>query len=100
MHAFLIFPPGHAQVAVEVWDSGEGAGEYFLIETTALSENAINGSAFADYGNALLRGELGAENYSCITYYNHDQWSSYLNTVDYVIDCNDSRILGMTPFSN
>lgn len=100
MHAFLIFPPGHAQVAVEVWNSDEGAGEYFLIETTALSEDIINGSAFEEYAIALLQEELDAENSSCIQYYNSAQWNSYLQDVEYVIDCNDSRILGMTPFSN
>lgn len=100
MHAFLIFPPGHAKVAVEVWNSGEGSGEYFLIETTALSDNWINGTAFIDFANALQRGELDAANSSCIEYLNRDEWIEYLKTVEYVIDCNDSRILGMTPFSN
>lgn len=33
MHAMLVFPPGHAQVAVETWHD---TGEYFLIETTIL----------------------------------------------------------------
>lgn len=100
MHAFLIFPPGHAKVAVEVWNSGTGAGEYFLIETTALSDDWINGTDFEEYAAALQKGELDAENSSCIEYLNRTQWTEYLKTVEYVIDCNDSRILGMTPFSN
>ena len=100
MHAFLIFPPGHALVAVEVWNSGTGAGEYFLIETTALSEDEMNGTAFEEYAAALLKGELDAENNSWIKYMNNAQWAEYLKTVQYVIDCDDSRILGMTPFSN
>ena len=100
MHAFLIFPPGHAQVAVEVWNSGKGSGEYFLIETTALNNNSINGTAFVDFANALQKGELDAKNSSCIQYKNKDEWKEYLKKVEYVIDCNDSRILGMTPFSN
>lgn len=33
MHVMLVFPPGHAQVAVETW---ENSGEYYLVETTAL----------------------------------------------------------------
>lgn len=99
MHAFLIFPPGHAQVAVEVWKSCEGSGEYFLIETTALSDS-INGSAFVNYGQELIEGNLKADNNSCITYYDASEWLEYLKGVEYVIDCNDSRILGMTPFSN
>jgi len=100
MHAFLVLPPGHAQVAVEVWNSGEGSGEYFLIETTALSE-AINGNAYADFANALLAGNLYAENYSCITYLDAQEWMNYIyNDEVYVIDCDDSRVLGMTPFAN
>ena len=100
MHAFLVLPPGHAQVAVEVWNSGEGSGEYFLIETTALSE-AINGNAYADFANALLAGNLYAENYSCITYLDTQEWMNYIyNDEVYVIDCDDSRVLGMTPFAN
>ena len=99
MHAFLIFPPGHAQVAVEIWNSGEEQGEYFLIETTALDE-ALNGSAFIDYAKQLIDENKYAENYSCIQYFDSEGWSNYLQGVDYVIDCNDSRVLGMTPFSN
>ena len=99
MHAFLIFPENHAQVAVEVWNEGEGYGEYFLIETTALSE-VINGNAYIDYANELNRGNLGAAPQGCIRYFDVKGWASYLNEVEYVIDCNDSRILGMTPFSN
>lgn len=101
MHAFLVLPPGHAQVAVEIWDGveDEGCGEYFLIETTALSDDIINGSAFTDYANALCKGKLDATNKSCIEYYNNAKWKNYLQNA-YVIDCNDSGILGMTPFSN
>lgn len=101
MHAFLVFPPGHAQVAVEIWNSGEECGEYFLIETTALTEEAINGGAFIAYANQLLAGNPYAENNSCITYYDTAGWADYLqNEVQYLIDCDDSRILGLTPFAN
>lgn len=99
MHAFLVFPPGHAQVAVEVWNSGEERGEYFLIETTELNDD-LNKSAFVDYANHLIKGETDAENNSCISYLDTQDWIDYLQGVDYVIDCDDSRILGMTPFSN
>lgn len=99
MHAFLVFPPGHAQVAVEIWNDGEGYGEYFLIETTALSDD-LNGDAFVNYANQLIAGNKNAKNDSCIQYYDADGWWSYIQGVEYVIDCNDSRILGMTPFSN
>lgn len=99
MHAFLVFPPGHAQVAVEVWNSGEGYGEYFLIETTALSDD-LNGNAFVNYANQLIAENKDAKNDSCIQYYDADGWWNYIQGVEYVIDCDDSRILGMTPFSN
>ena len=71
-----------------------------MIETTALSEDEMNGTAFEEYAAALLKGELDAENNSWIKYMNNAQWAEYLKTVQYVIDCDDSRILGMTPFSN
>ena len=99
MHAFIVLPPGHAQVAVEVWNgSGDmiGTGEYFLIETTALSDN---------WENAFQEGCLALEDYKgvsgVITYYNQDSWKKYLSQKGtYLIDCDDSRVLGLTPFAN
>lgn len=32
MHCMLVFPPGHCQVAVEIWETGE----HLLIETACL----------------------------------------------------------------
>lgn len=96
MHAFLIFPPGHAQVAVEVWNSGSHQGEYFLIETTALdSRNSID--IFAQAANALAEGQPPS---GIITQYDQAQWAEYLEGVEYIVDCNDSRLLGLTPFVN
>lgn len=96
MHAFLVFPPGHAQVAVEVWNSGNHKGEYFLIETTSLgSENSLN--AFIEDANALIEGEPRP---GIITYYSADGWAEYLSRVEYLIDCNDSQLMGLTPFTN
>ena len=60
----------------------------------------MNGTAFEEYAGALLKGEVNAKNSSCIKYMNRTQWIEYLEKVEYIIDCNDSRILGMTPFSN
>lgn len=102
MHVFLVFPPGHAQVAVEVWNgSGEdtsGTGQYFLIETTALSSDWNNQDIFVENANALLEYQsLGT---GPITYYSQEDWSNYLANDVYVIDCNDAGILGMTPFAN
>lgn len=98
MHAFLLFPPGHAQVAVEVWNSGEGVGEYFLIETTSLDSSYNTLSHFIENANNLLANQAST---GIITYYTFDEWADYLaNSVEYVVDCNDSRLLGMTPFAN
>ncbi len=102
MHVFLIFPPGHAQVAVEVWngsgDDATGTGNYFLIETTALSEDSNNQSVFEENANALLDYKNAGT--GPITYYNHDSWRKYLTDDTYVIDCGDSGTLGLTPFAN
>ena len=107
MHAFLVFPRGHAMVAVEVWNSGDNAGEYFLIETTAIEESAdiemFNASA-----NVLYSGYVPSawehDSYALrepVEYLDSDRWADYVeNYFEYVIDCNDSRLLGLTPFAN
>lgn len=98
MHAFLVFPPGHTQVAVEVWNSGEEVGEYFLIETTAL-DSSNSKEYFIKQGSALL--DEGTAPTGIITYYSAADWADYLkNEVEYIVDCNDARLLGMTPFAH
>lgn len=99
MHAFLVFPPGHAQVAVEIWDNetNAGKGEYFLIETTAVDDNSNNRNIFVNGANQILQGKSPA---GSISYYNAQGWSDYLQGVQYIVDCDDSRILGLTPFAN
>lgn len=106
MHVFLVFPPGHAQVAVEIWNGkGEdtaGTGEYFLIETTALSSDSNNDKNFVDNLNTIYR-DGKPENGSGfpITYYDQEGWQDYITSKDvYLIDCDDSRVLGLTPFAN
>ncbi len=103
MHAFIIMPPGHAQVAVEIWDDGgEGTGEYFLIETTCLDKDSNNDDIYVSYMNGLLNNSPGdlKKNYP-ISYYSSEEWKQYIDKNDvYVIDCNDSRVLGLTPFYN
>lgn len=100
MHVFLVLPPDHAQVAVEIWNDGtEGTGQYFLIETTALSSGNNNENIFIEYANALF-------NYKTlktgpIIYKNRASWQEYLAVPGtYIIDCDDSSILGLTPFVN
>lgn len=104
MHVFLVFPPGHAQVAVEVWNGrGEdksGTGKYFLIETTALSSDWNNQKAFVDDANALLSENrlLGT---SPISYYNQEEWYRYLTKEGtYLVDCDDLSAFNLAPFSN
>lgn len=95
MHVFLVFPPGHAQVAVETWS---GSGEYFLIETTAVADNQNSREIFVNGANELIKGYNPR---GPISYYTAADWADYLqNTVIYLIDCDDSRILGLTPFAN
>lgn len=101
MHAFIVLPPGHAQVAVEVWNGqGEdtrGTGEYLLIETTALDSDWSG--AFIDGANSLLDNKGPAS--GPITYKNKEGWKEYLSVENtYLIDCDDSRVLGLTPFVN
>lgn len=81
----LIFPPGHAQVAVETWPD---TGEYFLIETTMLPM-AIEDIPYA------------------ITYLSKDEWLGYLDGTGaytlgscYVLDCDLGKKLGIVPLSN
>ncbi len=102
MHTFLIFPEGHAQVAVEVWNDGtdkttEGEGKYFLIETTSLTSDNNNNDIFVDGANLLT--DYQATDYP-IMYLGPEEWKEYLNECRYMIDCDDSRLLGLTPFTN
>lgn len=107
MHAFLVFPRGHAMVAVEVWNKGENAGEYFLIETTAIEASA-NADLFNENANWLYSGYLpenwehdGYKLQEPVEYLDSDKWADYVeNYFEYVVDCNDSRLLGLTPFAN
>lgn len=100
MHAFLIFPPGHAKVAVELWDDGAWQGRYFVIETTGLEPATNNIEMFTENFQTVLEGRF-PEAGTPIEYLTSDEWRDYLeNEVEYVIDCDDSRLLGLTPFAN
>ncbi len=87
MHAMIIFPPGHAQVAIEDWNE---SGEYWLIETTLLPFGATDD-----------------ELYSFVTYYDNEQWLEYIadpwgdgSGPCFVVDCDMAAPLGITAFSN
>lgn len=87
MHVMLIFPPGHAQVAVETWP---GTGEYFLIETTTLPM-PMNEEAWDQ----------------TVMHLTNDQWQGYIDgTADYsygecyVLDCDLAQKLSILPMSN
>ena len=86
MHVMLVFPPGHAQVAVETWS---GSGEYYLIETTVLPYTAED-----ELSNVVI-------------YMDSAEWEAYL--VDpwnngsgpcYVVDCDFATKLGITALNN
>lgn len=70
MHCFLLFPPGHCQVAVE---TNNGSGEYYLVETTILPITDSN------VGNV-------------VTFLNAEDMEAYIMTgyerPVYVVDCN------------
>ncbi len=100
MHAFIVLPPGHAQVAVEVWNgSGDdvtGTGQYLLIETTNLNDNL---DAYVAGIESLLNNKGPGS--GPVTYINREGWKEYLAVEGtYLIDCDDSRVLGLTPFVN
>lgn len=87
MHCMLIFPPGHTQVALEVWPM---SGEYFLIETTILPMGADNES-----WNRTVR------------YLTPDEWWGYISGEGdytlgpcYVLDCELAAKLGIRAISN
>lgn len=74
MHPMVLILPGHAQVAVETW---QNSGEYYLIETTALTE--------PDWDNIIY-------------YLDKEQWADYLddNQVT-VVDVELARKDGIKP---
>ena len=95
MHTYLVFPTGHAQVAVETW---EGSGEYFLIETTDIP---CSWSDFEDYAVELAYDSYDNSINSPIRYMNAKEWNNYINKNDvYLVDCSDGKLLGLTPFSH
>lgn len=85
MNVMLVFPPGHAQVAVECWPN---TGEYFLIETTILPVNEQNMDGV-------------------VTYMTKDQWMQYLQDPwgngsggCYILDCSLATQMGILPLTN
>lgn len=105
----MICPTGHAQVAVE---TGTHTGQYLLVETTCLSDNTNNQDLFSQCLQQL-RSESTLPTavkdpetnkyqvMSPITYLDSEKWQDYLSVEGtYVIDCDDSTVLGLTPFTN
>lgn len=85
MNVMLVFPPGHAQVAVECWPN---TGEYFLIETTILPVNERNMNGI-------------------VTYMTKEQWMQYIlnpwgngSGGCYVLDCSLATPMGILPLPN
>ncbi|MCL2120648.1 MAG: hypothetical protein FWH28_00175, partial [Clostridiales bacterium] len=82
-----VFPPGHAQVAVEAWP---GTGDYFLIETTNLPMGQD-----ADSWDAT------------IFLFDKETWFGYISGEGditlgpcYVLDCSLGSKLGIRAMSN
>ena len=87
MNVMLIFPPGHAQVAVEAWP---GTGDYYLIETTNLPMGQDEGSWDAT-----------------VMYLDKEDWFGYISGEGtftlgpcYVLDCDLGSKLGIRAMSN
>jgi len=87
MHCMLVFPPGHAQVAVEAWPY---SGDYFLIETTNLP---------------MAQDEDDWD--WTVMYLTKDEWLGYLsgegpytNGECYVVDCDLGAKLGIRALSH
>jgi hypothetical protein len=87
MHVMLIFPPGHAQVAVE---ASPYSGDYFLIETTILPM----ARDMETWNNTVL-------------FLSQDEWLGYITGEGYytygpcyVLDCDLGEKLGIRAMSN
>ena len=87
MHCMLLFPPGHAQVALEAWP---GTGDYFLIETTILPMAADEDT----WNRAVMLMDK-------------DEWLGYITGegsytlgLCYIVDCDLAVKLGIRAMSN
>ena len=87
MHVMLLFPPGHAQVAVEAWPD---TGDYFLIETTSLPM-ARDAATWERVVRLLTK----------------EEWRGYISGEGditlgpcYVVDCDLGEKLGIRAISN
>jgi len=81
MNVFLVFPPGHAQVAVE---AKPNTGDYYLIETTILPMNR----------------DLSGWN-SAVQFLSKDEWYDYIdNSSCYIVDAALGEKLGIRALNN
>lgn len=93
MNVFLVFPPGHCQVAVETWKE---SGEYFLIETTYLPFEGQGAMCnVSDHPECFGIPTQPA----VVSLLSNEQWNEYLQSCD-IIDCSDARSLGLTALAN
>lgn len=95
-NTYLVFPPGHAQVAVE---TGDGTGDYYLIETTSLP---CDMNSFMAYARYILK--QGGRCDAPVMFLSKAEWEKLINDEDsdrgcYVVDCSDGAWLGLTPFA-
>jgi len=81
MNVMLVFPPGHAQVAVEAWPN---SGDYFLIETTILP----------------MPRDIDGWN-SAVMYLEKEEWYAYIeNSPCYIVDAELGVKLGIRAITN
>jgi len=81
MNVFLVFPPGHAQVAVE---AKPNTGDYYLIETTILP----------------MARDSGGWN-KAVRYLSKEEWYDYIeNSPCYVVDAALGEKLGIRALNN
>ncbi|MBP3339548.1 MAG: hypothetical protein J6L69_09120 [Lachnospiraceae bacterium] len=90
MNAMLVLTPGHCQVAVEIFESGE----YFLVETTSIPEYVPE-----------TWDELSDVADTMIGYYTPEEWQQFITKNQnkgycYIIECDMAKPMGYLPFSN
>ena len=95
-HVMIVLIPGHAQVAVESWNAGNGrTGEYYLVETTTLPYDGFYLENNYYYFGNLFPNLMNPEN---------SWWEEYLSEQDgyttydgdvFIIDCDLRNVMNI-----
>lgn len=94
MNAMLVITPGHAQVAVELFETGE----YVLIETTNITTTIPREYEIGEEGEYLILEDMMA-------YYSPELWANFIenNKAEgycYMIECDMAGVMGYRAFNN